>query len=111
MKKICGFILLCLCLCGCGQSKMEKYKQIMAENKYVIVDVRTNTEYNQGHLVDAINIPHDEIDENIDIDKDIVVFVYCKSGNRSKYAYEILTNLGYTTYDLGSFETIDLPKE
>jgi len=111
MKKILLIFIIIFILCGCGQTKMEKYKQIMEDSQYVIIDVRTNTEYNEKHVVGAINIPYDEIDENVNIDKNTVVFVYCKSGNRSKYAYEVLVNLGYTTYDMGAFDEIDLPKE
>jgi len=110
MKKIVLFLVMCLLLVGCGKTKIQKYKGIMSENDYVIIDVRTKEEYDDGHLVDAINIPYDEIDETIDINKEKIIFVYCKSGNRSKYAYEVLKNLGYTTYDLGAFQDIDLPK-
>lgn len=83
----------------------------MKEKEYVIVDVRTKEEYNESHIKDAINIPYDEIDENIEIDKDKVIFVYCKSGNRSGIAYNTLKSLGYTVYDLGAFNNIDLEKE
>jgi len=111
MRKVVLIIVICLFIVGCGKTKIQKYKEIMAKNDYVIIDVRTKEEYNDGHLVGAINIPYDEIDENIDINKETIIFVYCKSGNRSKYAYEILKNLGYTTYDLGSYFSINLPKE
>ena len=54
-----------------------------------------------------------ELDDEIDdkISKNKVIFVYCKSGNRSKIAFNTLKNLGYEVYDLGAFTEIDLPKE
>lgn len=108
MKKIIVLIFCMLCISACG--KLD-YKEIMKENDYVIIDVRTKEEYNESHIKDAINIPYDEIDENIEIEKDKVIFVYCKSGNRSGIAYNTLKNLGYTIYDLGAFANIDLEKE
>ena len=111
MKKILIILILTLTLCGCNQKNEEKdIKTIMKENDHVIIDVRSNIEYNSNHIVDAINIPHTEI-SNIDIDKDKIIFVYCMSGTRSKMAYDALVELGYTIYDLGAFEEIDLPKE
>lgn len=119
MKKICIFLFISLCLCGCSQTinvenevlTRDKIEQLMNENEYVIIDVRTEEEYNEGHLVDAINIPYDIINESIDLDKENVIFVYCKSGKRSKIAYEKLTELGYEVYDLGGYASINLPKE
>lgn len=108
MKKIIIGLIFCLVLCGC-ESKSEVEK-LMEENEYIIVDVRTKNEYNGEHLVGAINIPLDEL-ENKNLDKDKLIFVYCKSGTRSNIAYETLTNLGYNVYDLGAISTIDLPKE
>ena len=65
--------------------------------------------YDEGHIIDAINVPYDEI-ENDTFDKDKIIFVYCRSGNRSKNAFDYLNSLGYTVYDLGAFDKIDLPK-
>ena len=111
MKKFLLFIIILLGICGCSSEEEKDYKEIMAENEYVILDVRTKEEYDEGHIKDSINIPYDEIDENIDISKDKIIFVYCKSGNRSGQAYNSLINLGYTVYDLGSYSSIDLEKE
>ena len=108
MKKIIIGLIFCLVLCGC-ESKSEVEK-LMEENEYIIVDVRTKNEYNSEHLVGAINVPLDEL-ENENLDKNKLIFVYCKSGTRSNIAYETLTNLGYSVYDLGAITTIDLPKE
>jgi len=110
MKKILIVLFLSLCLSGCGSDKMSEIKKIMAENKYVIVDVRTKEEYNQGHLIDSINIPYNEL-QQAKLDNNKVILVYCASGNRSSMAYNILTNLGYEVYDMGAFSKINLPKE
>ena len=87
------------------------YKELMETTDYVIVDVRTEEEYNTGHITGAINIPYDQIDENVDLDKEKLIFVYCVSGGRSSVAEETLTSLGYDVYNLGAYENIDLPKE
>lgn len=111
MKKILIILVLCLLLCGChSNSNNVNYKELMNENDYIIVDVRTKDEYEETHLVDAINIPYDEIQSDT-FDKDKIIFVYCRSGNRSGIAYDYLNSLGYTVYDLGAFSEIDLPKE
>ena len=112
MKKLLVILILCLIICGCGNSSKENnLEKIMKEKEYIIVDVRTKEEYEQLHVKGSINIPYDEIDENIDLDKEKNIFVYCKSGNRSSIAYNALDRLGYNVYDLGGISEIDLPKE
>ena len=113
MKKIklLTLFLLSFLILGCGANSSEKdYKTLMQENDYVIVDVRTAEEYNEGHIKEAINIPYDKITSS-NLDKNKLIFVYCKSGNRSKKAYNSLKSLGYTVYNLGAYNTIDLEKE
>ena len=79
---------------------MNDIVQIMDENEnYIILDVRTQAEYNQGHIPNAICIPNETIDENVVNklpDKNQMILVYCRSGNRSKQAAEKLKKLGYT---------------
>lgn len=112
MKKILLLLGLCLIFSGCNNtSNNEDIEKIMAENEYIIVDVRTKEEYEESHISGAINIPYDEITNNNILDKDKVIFVYCRSGARSEIAFSTLTNLGYTVYDLGAFSEINLPKE
>ena len=78
----------------------EKAKQIMSENpKCVILDVRTQSEFDEGHIEGAILIPYDEISdkaEDILTDKDAEILVYCRSGRRSAVAAKTLSDLGYT---------------
>ena len=111
MKKIL-LLVLCFVLSGCSDtSNDENIENLMAENEYIIVDVRTEEEYDESHISGAINIPYDEINENSNLDKNKIIFVYCRSGARSEVAFNTLTDLGYTVYDLGAFSEIDLPKE
>ncbi len=69
------------------------------ESGYVILDVRTAEEFQEKHIPNAINIPNETIgrDEIKELpDKDQLILVYCRSGNRSKQASEKLVKLGYT---------------
>lgn len=82
------------------QITQEEAKRIMdLENDFIILDVREQDEFDEGHIPDAILIPYTEIDEkaeNILPDKDKLLLVYCRSGRRSKIAAEALSGLGYT---------------
>ena len=112
MKKLILILLAVLLLAACGQDKendqeavyvnitAEEAKQIMdSEEGYIILDVRTQEEYDQGHIPGAIVISHDEIEEKAEevlTDKKQLILVYCRSGRRSKLAAEALVELGYT---------------
>lgn len=70
-----------------------------SEENFIILDVRTAAEYAEGHIADAVLIPHEEITakaEEVLLDKDQLILVYCRSGRRSKIAAEALVALGYT---------------
>lgn len=80
-------------------SNMTDIKAIMETNEdYIIVDVRTFEEYCEGHIPGAINIPNEDI---VDVppeslaNKDQMILIYCRSGNRSKQAAEKLLTMGY----------------
>ena len=79
---------------------VQEAKQIMdSEEGYIILDTRTQEEYDEGHIPGAIVIPHDEITDRAEEelpDKDQLLLVYCRSGRRSKIAAEALVELGYT---------------
>ena len=112
MKKLVFLLLAVMLLTACGQDKendqgavyvnitAEEAKQIMdTEEGYIILDVRTQEEYDQGHIPGAILISHEEIAEKAEdvlTDKDQLILVYCRSGRRSKIAAEALVELGYT---------------
>ncbi len=118
LKKIVIIFLFLAFLTSCSQKETYEYKQInsqealkvMEDNNYQIVDVRSKSEYNLGHIKDAININVENI-ETIDISKDTILFVYCASGTRSKKAAQKLLEMGYQVYDLGALENITLERE
>lgn len=111
MKKII-LLLISLITCGCSNQFLsdKELNNIIKENNYVILDVRTEEEYNNIHIRDAINIPYDEINEKTELDKNKIILVYCQSGKRSNIAYKTLKDLEYKVYDLGSINTIKLEK-
>lgn len=82
------------------QISQEEATQIMdEETDYIIVDVRTQEEYDEAHIPGAINIANEDIgaDEITELpNKDQMLLVYCRSGRRSKEASEKLAALGYT---------------
>ena len=106
--------VVCLCLlglAGCAQQEdnvENTYQQISAqeaksimdtEKEYVIIDARTEEEFAEGHIKNAILIPEYEIAARAEKelpDKDALILVYCRSGRRSKIASEELVKLGYT---------------
>lgn len=116
MKKV--FVLLLTLILGCtfasvsgcdnSEEKDMTYTQITAteakalmdsEENFIILDVRTAAEYAEGHIADAVLIPHEEITakaEEVLLDKAQLILVYCRSGRRSKIAAEALVALGYT---------------
>ena len=70
----------------------------------IIIDVRTPEEFESGHVESAINIEWQDIAlvENI-TNKDNQIFLYCRSGNRSQKATDILIDIGYKdVINLGS---------
>ena len=93
---------------GCSDGGSATYEQISgaeakalmdSESGYVIIDARTQEEYDQGHIPGAILIPEYEIADRADkelLDKNQLILVYCRSGRRSKIAAEELVKLGYT---------------
>ena len=112
MKKWILLLMTMLLLTACGQDKensqgagyvnitAEQAKEIMdSQEDYIILDVRTQDEFDETHIPGAILIPHDEITEKAEdllTDKDQLILVYCRSGRRSKLAAEALVELGYT---------------
>ena len=82
------------------QISMDKAIQEMQNSTgYELVDVRTKKEYESGQIPGAINIVNEEIDANVKEilkDQDQIIYVYCRSGNRSKQASQKLVDLGYT---------------
>ena len=118
MKFILAALGAMLLLTGCGSEQQAAtgganqpktvYRQVSAadaaalmesESDYIILDVRTQAEYDQGHIPGAICIPNETIGSD-DIpqlpDKGQLILVYCRSGNRSRQASQKLADAGYT---------------
>lgn len=101
--------LVAMCLLGSKTERKEESKYTMInmetaksifeeEGDYIILDVRHADEYAEGHIKGAIHIDNDVIGtEEIDKlpDKEQTIYVYCRSGNRSKQAAKKLADLGY----------------
>ena len=69
-----------------------------SDHKPVLLDVRTQSEYNDGHIQDAINIPHDQIlkePQLLSVYKDNQMVVFCRSGVRAGKVIEMLEGLGF----------------
>ncbi len=109
MKRVIPFLMSMMLLAGCGVSgsgksyqkiSMEKAMEVMeTEKNYIILDVRTEEEYAQAHIPGAICVPNETIraTEIPELpQKDQLILVYCRSGNRSKQAAQKLAKLGYT---------------
>lgn len=122
MKKLLIVVCLMTLVVGCAKEKNENdnsqvenenltLDMIMADGNYVIIDVRTKEEYEAGHVVGAINVPYDELENYDGIDMEKTVMVYCQSGKRSAIAYEVLSGRGYNVFDLGAYDSIPFDKE
>ena len=82
------------------QISAKQAKEIMdTESDYIIIDARTDEEFAEGHIANAILIPEYEIVDRAEKElpnKQQLILVYCRSGRRSKIASEELVKLGYT---------------
>ena len=116
MKKVKGLIIMLLIslslfgmtACGGENGKVSTYEQITSEQAktimdtekdYVIIDARTEEEFAEGHIENAILIPEYEIANRAEKelpDKEQLILVYCRSGRRSKIASDELVKLGYS---------------
>ena len=108
IKRVLPIILSALLLTACAPGNSLGYKQITmseavkmmeTEKNYIILDVRRADEFAEGHIPGAINIANEDIvdSEPAELpDKEQLIYVYCRSGNRSKQAAAKLAAMGYT---------------
>ncbi len=106
---ILSFLLFIICI-SCDDSKkydslsVEEFSAILQNEEPQLVDVRTGVEYSEGHIPDAININvlDESFEKHVDdiLETDLPVAVYCRTGNRSKKAADILVAKGYKVYEL-----------
>ncbi len=115
MKKILTILVLLIICLAVGSwligdyQAVEQYTAVTAEEakemmessneEYIILDVRSEAEYEEKHIPNAVLIPDNEIKQRAEaelLDKDQLIFVYCRSGNRSKNAAKILSQMGYS---------------
>lgn len=108
MKLLLTISAVLLLLTGCGAEDAPTYRQVSSdeaaammasESDYLILDVRTREEYEQGHIPGAVCVPNESIGSG-ELSalprKDQLILVYCRSGNRSKQAAQKLADAGYT---------------
>lgn len=126
MKRTATVLMIMLSLAvilvsGYAQAGVAGYRKItpqeahsmMAKQKVTVVDVRTESEYAEKHIKNAILVPVETIGDKAPKqlpDKNAVLLVYCRSGRRSQAASEALLKLGYkNVYDFGGIK--DWPYE
>lgn len=98
------------------QELLELIKTPSPQN-FVVLDVRTEQEFNEGHIAGALNISHDQVSSNLAqlaSFKDKLVIVHCRSGKRAAKAENILTENGFSqlrhlTGDMNAWQASNLP--
>ncbi|WP_343185188.1 rhodanese-like domain-containing protein [Anoxynatronum sibiricum] len=111
-------ISLIIILTGCGStaevpesavyqsiSPEEAFQRLENEEQIILLDVRTEAEFEEGHIPGSMLIPLQVLAEEAPLqlsDKDATIFIYCRSGRRSLEAAKMMLEMGYTQiYDLG----------
>ncbi len=99
-----------------SETMKAEYKKITADeakammtDDAIILDVRTEDEFAEGHIPNAVLLPQTEISEKAEMvlnDKEKTILIYCRTGNRSETAAKQLIDMGYThVYDFGGIDT------
>ena len=105
MKKIIYFLASAVLFISCSKGQFtqlsmdELAQRLQTESDYILLDVRTPEEFSNGHLPGAICIPNESIGKQEITslpNKKQRIYIYCRSGSRSKQAADKLLDLGYT---------------
>ena len=103
---------------ACAQSEedstrinVEQFQEKVDETPGVIIDVRTLKEYNQGHLANVnyqLNLLNGDFEAALDsLDKEKTYYLYCRTGNRSGQATELMKKNGFKkVYNIGGFQDL-----
>ncbi|WP_286271179.1 rhodanese-like domain-containing protein [Thalassotalea hakodatensis] len=117
------FVLLLTSFVQANETKTISAQQLISITKapkaapVIILDVRSAQEFNTGHIANAINIPHNEIEQRLNelsIHQDSMVVVHCRSGRRAQITEEILTKHGFSQLrhlsgDFNGWQADELP--
>ena len=106
-------ILLCFLLAvGCTAQNLtppEDVSKLLSDGA-LLIDVRTKSEFDSGHLEGALHQPYQDIlklPKLEEVDKDKPIVVYCRSGRRSGFAYDTLKEAGFkNVYNGGGYESL-----
>jgi len=113
MEKIISILLALALVGGCGYSPQQaEYRRVSAAEAYemmlnydvLVLDVRTQAEFDGGHVPDAVLLPYSEVErvDNLVDDVNRIILVYCQSGRRSEIAARALVGMGFrNVYDFG----------
>jgi phage shock protein E len=92
-------------------SSADAKKKIHKGKFDVILDVRSKMEYDLGHYPDALHIPTPDLAKKVEMlipNKEARILIYCNTGQRSRYAADVLTSKGYKNvrYIAGPYWTL-----
>lgn len=108
MLKTVTILFLMIVLSSCSGGRDSQSNSLQTYD--YIIDVRSASEYEAGHLENAINIPHTLIKEEISMhvkELDATVLLYCRSGRRSGLAQDALSEMGYqNVVNGGGYESL-----
>lgn len=119
MKKLMSIIAcLLFAITGCNVKEDSQIKKVnsdevreLLKEDAILLDVRSESEYNEGHIPNAILLNVSDVEnkiKDISTDYDQAIIVYCRSGNRSAKAAQTLIDMGYrNVYDLGGISNWD----
>ena len=96
---------------GCTSAETVSQAQTWVQEGAVLLDVRTPSEYSDGHITGSVNIPVGELSRRVDEVSGDRVVVYCKSGGRSAAAAQLLTQRGKQVVDLGAMTSWPNPDD